>query len=65
MGAPAAVYVDGTARPKKGSTRPDMAEIGPTSLDVAVVARRILAEERHLESRSGGGAPDTTVDRMH
>jgi hypothetical protein len=49
MGAPAAVYVDGTAWPKKRSTRPDMTEIGPTSLDVAAVAvtaaRGILAEE--------------------
>jgi hypothetical protein len=50
MGAPAVVYVDGTAWPKKGSTRPDMAEIGPTSSDVPVVVRRILAEERALES---------------
>jgi hypothetical protein len=38
MGAPAAVYVDETAWPKKGSTRPVMAEIGPTSLEVAASA---------------------------
>jgi hypothetical protein len=50
MGAPAAVYVDSTAWLKKGSTRPEMAEIGPTSLDLAVLMRRILAEERALES---------------